>query len=59
MENEDNIVAIRPKFIAWTDQGKYWQEDWLVETEKDGNEAFVVTLTPTPDGGANCQVSPK
>ena len=58
-ENEDNIVVIKPKFIVWGDQGKYWQEEWFVETKQGGNKTFAVTLTPTPDGGADYHISPK
>jgi len=33
-------------------EGKYWQEEWIVEG-KSGNKVFDLTLTPKPDGGAD------
>lgn len=56
---EDNITDIRPKFIAWEQQGKYWQEEWIVETKDSNNKTFAITLTPTSDGGADYQITPK
>ena len=49
---------IKTEFVKWGEAGKYWEEDWTVETaNKKAN--FLLTLTPTPDGGANYQIKPK
>jgi tetratricopeptide (TPR) repeat protein len=52
MDGFNNIGLIRPKFMQWGAEGKYLQEEWLVEG-KNGDKIFALTLTPTPDGGAD------
>ena len=54
----EDVIVIKPKFIRWGEQGKYWEEEWKVESN-NGSRDFSLTLTPTPDGGADYKVTPK
>ncbi len=57
-EKVENIILIRPKFIQWGENGKYWKEEWVMDA-RNGSKTFSMTLTPTPDGGADYLIAPK
>ena len=52
----ENMTLIKPKFLQWGEQGKYWKEEWIVEMI-NGNKIFSLTLTPTADGGADYKIT--
>jgi len=58
VKNAGKSIMIRPRFVQWGEEGKYWEEEWIVEA-KDGDKIFSLILTPTPDGGADYQIIPR
>jgi len=49
---------IKTEFIKWGEAGRYWEEEWTLETTKKTGK-FMLTLTPTPDGGADYKIQQK